>query len=306
MERIGIILCILVCVHCGTIYDDSITFLIVPGSELPMFNSSFNESLSSRGCYPHEKFFIIVHGWLESWKTEWDYSNYSMNSNYFLLTPHFANISNVFLKFLIKLDKEGFDFNNGYMFGFSYGAWLAIKTAKTFGNGRFAQIDVCDPAGPGFDYLIDMGDISLAAQNVQCIHTNSGGYGTILRNCSQNWLMGICGIAQIGASIYPKGHHGLCPYYYTAAFKYDFVAWQNIYACYTTRIVTNYPELFRMGYKESLEKKSSVIGDLFSPTSMFFPYNEILGRTSTTINPKSDEFMNFSENQIIDSDRNML
>lgn len=40
-----------------------------------------------------------------------------------------------------QLDDEGFDFNNGYMFGFSFGAWLAIKTAKTFGEKRFAQID---------------------------------------------------------------------------------------------------------------------------------------------------------------------
>lgn len=40
-----------------------------------------------------------------------------------------------------QLDGEGFDFDNGYMFGFSFGAWLAIKTAKTFGTKRFAQID---------------------------------------------------------------------------------------------------------------------------------------------------------------------
>jgi hypothetical protein len=66
-----------------------------------------------------------------------------------------------------------------------------------------------------------MGDHSLAAKNVQCermklsfenfeskmtvkiktpvgIHTNSGGFGTATRNCSQNWLMGVCGIAQVG------------------------------------------------------------------------------------------------------------
>lgn len=63
-------------------------------------------------------------------------------------------------------------------------------------------------AGPGFDSVINMGDHSLAADNVQCIHTNSYGYGTTTRNCSQNWCMGICGMAQIGASAFPKGHHG--------------------------------------------------------------------------------------------------
>jgi hypothetical protein len=127
---------------------------------MPLFNSSFNHSLSSRGCNPNGKFFIIVHGWLESWKTVWvqdlvsnltfhrggciifmDYSNYSTNPNYFLLTPHFQNISDTLLKFMRQLDGEGFDFNNGYMFGFSFGAWLSIKTAKAFGEKRFAQID---------------------------------------------------------------------------------------------------------------------------------------------------------------------
>lgn len=125
-----------------------------------MFNSSFNQSLSSRGCDSQGKFFIIIHGWLESWKTEWvqdlvsnltvyrggciifmDYSNYSVNPNYFLLPPQFQNISDILLKFMLQLERENFDFNNGYMFGFSFGAWLAIKTAKTFGYKRFAQID---------------------------------------------------------------------------------------------------------------------------------------------------------------------
>ena len=38
---------------------------------LPQFNSSFNESLSERGCDPNKPFAIIVHGWLEEFKTEW-------------------------------------------------------------------------------------------------------------------------------------------------------------------------------------------------------------------------------------------
>jgi hypothetical protein len=70
-----------------------------------------------------------------------DYANYSVNANYFLLTPHFQNISDTLLQFIRKLDAEGFDFDNGHMFGFSFGAWLAIKSAKEFGSRRFAQID---------------------------------------------------------------------------------------------------------------------------------------------------------------------
>lgn len=105
-----------------------------------MFNSSFNQSLSSNGCNPSGKFAIIIHGWLGDWQTEWvqdlisnltvyrggciifmDYSNYSKNPNYFLLTPQFNNISDMLLRFMFKLETEGFDFDNGYMFGFSFG-----------------------------------------------------------------------------------------------------------------------------------------------------------------------------------------
>jgi hypothetical protein len=97
---------------------------------------------------------------LESVKTEWvvdladnltvyrggciivmDYSNYSTNPNYFLLVPQFDYISGFLLKFLMQLDEEGFDFGRGYMFGFSFGAHLAITTATTFGEKRFKEID---------------------------------------------------------------------------------------------------------------------------------------------------------------------
>lgn len=98
-----------------------------------------------------------------------------------------------------------------------------------------------------------MSDASLAAENVQCIHT-SNTYGTMQRNCTQNWNMGVCGYAQVGAMAYPKGSHGLCPYFYNAAFTHDFVAWKNIYGCYSTRAVTEYPELFKMGYIETRKR----------------------------------------------------
>lgn len=129
-------------------------------SGLPLFNSTFNESLSSRGCNPKGDFAIIVHGWLESFRTEWvqdlisnltvhrggciitmDYSNYSVNPNYFLLVPQFDNISTILLRFMRQLEGEGFDFGNGYMFGFSFGAHLAITTASNFGARRFKEID---------------------------------------------------------------------------------------------------------------------------------------------------------------------
>lgn len=107
-------------------------------------------------------------------------------------------------------------------------------------------------AGPGFE-INPPSDASLAAVNVQCIHT-SNAYGTSKRNCSQNWNMGVCGYAQIGAMPFPKGSHGLCPYFYTAAFKHDFIAWKNIYGCPETRAAIDFPEKFKMGYMETRKK----------------------------------------------------
>lgn len=126
-----------------------------------MFSSTFSQSLSARGCDPKGFFSIIVHGWLESFNTEWvqdlvsnltefrggciivmDYSNYSVNANYFALVPQFQNISDKLLRFMHQLDGEGFDFENkSYMFGFSFGAHLSITTAKNFGAGRVKEID---------------------------------------------------------------------------------------------------------------------------------------------------------------------
>lgn len=107
-------------------------------------------------------------------------------------------------------------------------------------------------AGPGFDHL-ELGDASQAAQNVQCIHT-SNTLGTSKRNCTQNWSMGVCGFAQVGATAFPKGSHGLCPYFYNTAFKHDFIAWTNIYGCFSTRAANEYPEHFKMGYMEKRKK----------------------------------------------------
>ena len=70
-----------------------------------------------------------------------DYSNFSVNPNYFLLTPYFDSLSDFLLQFIVQLDNEQFNFSNGYMFGFSFGAHLAIITARKFGEKRFKEID---------------------------------------------------------------------------------------------------------------------------------------------------------------------
>ncbi|CAO1409365.1 unnamed protein product [Diamesa serratosioi] len=271
------------------INDESITFRVLPSTG-DSFNLTSNVILADKGCNPREKFAIIVHGWLESYaKTEWvpdlignltlerggciifmDYSNFSINPDYFYLVTQFPNISNVLLTKLNQLKEQGFDPDKGYMFGFSYGAHLIIDAATKFGQNLIKDIDLCDPAGPGFDGTLTTGDPKLAAKNVQCIHT-SNDKGTIKRDCHQNWLMGYCGFFQFAAGAYPKGSHGLCPYFYNTAFKYDFLATNNTYGCYSARPTTVYPEFFRMGYNEN--RKNKVFGDLFSPTAFVYPYN---------------------------------
>lgn len=57
---------------------------------------------------------------------------------------------------------------------------------------------VCEPAGPDFDNATTV-DPKLAALDTQCIHTAAGGLGTVERRCHQDWLMGYCGISQVGA-----------------------------------------------------------------------------------------------------------
>ena len=120
-------------------------------------------------------------------------------------------------------------------------------------------------AGPGFDYIYKK-DPKLAAKNVQCIHTSINA-GTKERNCHQNWLMGHCGQYQDAANVTesvlctllrkcpnePLFSHSTCPYFYNAAFKYDFVA-NNRYKCPSKRMAKNLPANFKMGFME-LRKK---------------------------------------------------
>lgn len=140
--------------------EDSITFRVFPSTGIS-FNFTLNDSLVDKGCNPEENFAVIVHGWLETYeKTEWvpdlignltltrggciiymDYSNFSVNPNYFVLVSQFQNISNVLLSKLNQLKDQGFDPEKGYMFGFSFGSHLVIDAATRFGEKLFKEID---------------------------------------------------------------------------------------------------------------------------------------------------------------------
>lgn len=189
------------------------------------FMSTPNNSLSDFDCDPYGKFAFVIHGWTESIDTLWvmdtvrnltyhrggcvifmDYSFYAMNPNYFILVSHFQFLAHLLTR---KIRQVVMDFNNVFMFGFSFGARLCFEAGGKIGYQLIDHIQVCDPAGPGFDGDGRTIDPKLAAKFVYCINT-SAEYGTQNYNCHINFRMGICGHRQIGAARKPCGSHGLC------------------------------------------------------------------------------------------------
>ncbi|XP_058454946.1 pancreatic lipase-related protein 2-like [Malaya genurostris] len=254
--------------------------------------SSNDSDFDANGCNPKEPFAVIVHGWREGTYTEWindmknnlttyrrgcvmfmSYANDNRKLDYFgELVPYFKYLANELYTHLRRLESIGFDPATGYMFGFSFGAHLAIEAGRRLGLKKLERLDVCDPAGPGFD---SDGEYSLldpreAAKRVQCIHTSTK-YGTSRRNCHTNWSMGNCGKDQPGAGKYPKGSHGLCPHFYNSAFEHDFYAVPKPDACSSVRYTGIWPRGYKMGYFS--DTSSDVEGELFSPTTKYYPYN---------------------------------
>jgi hypothetical protein len=247
--------------------------------------STFNEPIESLGCGPTMNVSIIVHGWLEGLNpTEWvnttianllkysqgcvfffDYSVYSKNGNYFALVPHYEGIRAVLVKKLLQIGNP----ERIFMFGFSFGARLTLDGGAEAFNGTINRVDVCDPAGPGFVGTYREKQSQPAAKNVACINT-SNNYGTTNYDCHQNFRMGNCGQQQAAASSYPKGHHGLCPYFYNAAFEVHFIP-HNHYSCGSSRMANVTGEYVRMGYLGNFNR-TKVRGDIFITTSATPPY----------------------------------
>lgn len=136
------------------------SFIQFQSSDGDSFVSTFRDNLTELGCNSSEKVAIVVHGWLESIETEWvpdlinnllqyrggciifmDYSNHSIVNDYFLLVRKFSMISSVLLKKLKQLEAEGFDENQMFVYGFSFGAQLVINAGILFGENRIAEID---------------------------------------------------------------------------------------------------------------------------------------------------------------------
>nr|XP_019527550.2 pancreatic triacylglycerol lipase-like [Aedes albopictus] len=244
-------------------------------------------------CESTEKFAMIVHGWRESCRTEWiadmqsnltlhrggclvcmDYSKYSMEDYFAGLLPKFNLVAEALVGKLKELEARGFDPANGHLFGFSFGAQLSIEAGRRFGFRKLGRLDACEPAGPGFDSdrVFAMLDPKFAAKKVQCIHTSSD-KGTFRRECHQDWNMGNCGTNQLAAGPYPKGSHGLCPYFYNSAFANEFRAIPKPNECLSFRAVWPISDRVRMGYFADLD--SDITGDFFSRTTKTYPYNEL-------------------------------
>ncbi|XP_055708780.1 uncharacterized protein LOC129805004 [Phlebotomus papatasi] len=208
-----------------------------------------------------------------------DYTIYSAES-YFRLVRHFDAIAEVLTRKLCDLELIGLPPAVGFLFGFSYGGQLVSEAGRRVGPGRIKEIDICDMAGPGFESKTPPNH-SLAAENVQCIHT-SRDKGIRYSTCHQDWKMGNCGLTQDAAGKPPLGSHGLCPYFYNIAFKYDFFAIPRPTVCASksSGIAGAYPTGYKMGYLEN--RKGTVRGELFATTTKHYPYT-IVPRTGSLL-----------------------
>ncbi|XP_053690654.1 lipase member H-like [Sabethes cyaneus] len=255
--------------------------------------SSNDSDFTRNGCDPSGKFTVVVHGWREGTDTEWvpdvmtnmtayrggcvmfmSYGNNNHQMDYFNeLVPHFDELASNLTNHYRRLEAFGFNPADGLVFGFSFGSQLAFESGSNYGVRKLGRIDACDPAGPGFDGNSKRSslDPTAAAQKVQCIHTSSN-YGTSQRNCHVNWNMGQCGKEQVGAGPFPKGSHGLCPYFYASAFTHSFFAVPKPKECSSKRYTDIWPSGYKMGYFSG--SNCSFQGELFSPTTKFYPYND--------------------------------
>lgn len=63
------------------------------------------------------------------------------SESYVRLVRVFDPIAQILTLQLYLMDYMGFDMNNGYMFGFSFGGQLATEAGRRFGYKRLKEID---------------------------------------------------------------------------------------------------------------------------------------------------------------------
>lgn len=260
--------------------------------------STFNLSISDQGCKPDEKRTMVVHGWLGGINAYWvadtllqllkhrggcvffmDYGKYANVSNYFDLVPHLYGVSAVLTK---KLKQIG-GIELQYFYCHSFGSRVCIESGIEIGNRSIPRMDLCDPAGPGFDgplqgplAIFRRKDPKRAGKNVACINTSTF-KGTTVYNCHQNFRMGDCSTFQIGSTS-NRSSHQLCPIFYINSFDNKFEP-NNYYGCYSPRMANfSISADIRLGYFGDFDR-TKVRGDIFIATAKYPPYlvvNEII------------------------------
>lgn len=69
-----------------------------------------------------------------------DYGYYADDA-FIRLVRHFDQIVGILTQNLLELRDQGFDMNNGYMFGFSFGGQLVTEAGRRIGNQQISNID---------------------------------------------------------------------------------------------------------------------------------------------------------------------
>lgn len=70
-----------------------------------------------------------------------NYSAYSKSFNYFGLVADFSFIDDILVNKLHQLVQEEFDPEKFFIFGFSFGAQLALEAGRRFGKQLIGRID---------------------------------------------------------------------------------------------------------------------------------------------------------------------
>lgn len=64
-----------------------------------------------------------------------------MVQEYFQLVSEFEELSLVLVEKILQFESQGFDPDNLFMYGFSFGAQLVINAANLYGVQKIAEID---------------------------------------------------------------------------------------------------------------------------------------------------------------------
>lgn len=154
------------------------------------------------------------------------YGYFAIDLNYFEVIGEFDGIADVLVRALHTFLDAGFCPRRTYLFGFSLGARLSMYGAsRVQPEHRFEKMDLCDPAGFGFDGHPEHTNFQIIglADRVNCVHT-SRFFGTRERRCDCDWMLGDCGQKQCASEGGIADSHKLCTQFWISAFDHPFPA----------------------------------------------------------------------------------